>query len=48
MNLNMTIGQTLANYCVDILKAVWLPPAFVESYRLLCVTLSKEIVALHV
>jgi len=29
-------------------KARWLRPAFAESYRLLCVTLSKELVAVHV
>ena len=40
--------ETHANYCVYILKARWLLPAFAESYRLLCVTLSKEFVALHV
>jgi len=34
-----------ANYCVDILKTPWLRPAFAESYRLLRVTLSKELVA---
>ena len=28
-----------ANYCVDIVKALWLRPAFAESYRLLRVTL---------
>jgi len=37
-----------ANYCFDILKARWLRPAFAESYRLLRVTLSKEVVAVHV
>ena len=37
-----------AKYCVDILKARWLRPAFAESYRLLRVTLSKELVAVHV
>jgi len=37
-----------ANYCVDIFKARWLHPAFAESYRLLRVTLSKELVAVHV
>jgi len=36
------------NYCVDILKARWLHPAFAEMYRLLLVTLSKELVAVHV
>jgi len=36
-----------ANYCVDILKARWLRPAFTESYRLLRVTLPKEPVARH-
>ena len=34
-----------AYYCVDILKARWLRPAFAESYRLLRVTLSKVLVA---
>ena len=34
-------------YCVDILKACWLRPVFAESYRLLCVTPSKEPVAVH-
>ena len=33
-----------AIYCVDILKAHWLRPAFAESYRLLRLTLSKELV----
>ena len=37
-----------ANYCVDILKARWLRPAFVEPYWLLRVTLSEELVAVHV
>ena len=37
-----------ANYCVDILTARWLRPAFAESYRLQRVTLSKELVAVHV
>ena len=37
-----------ANYCVDILKARWLRPAFAELYRLLRVTLSKEALAVHV
>ena len=37
-----------ANYCVHILKTRWLRPAFAESYRLLRVTLSKELVAVHV
>jgi len=37
-----------ATYCVDILKARWLRPAFAESYRLLCVTPSKELVAVHI
>ena len=37
-----------ANYCVDILTAPWLRPPFAESYRLRRVTLSKELVAVHV
>jgi len=37
-----------ANYCVDILTARWLRPAFAESYRLRRVTLPKELVAVHV
>ena len=37
-----------ANYCVDILKARWLRPTFAELYRLLRVTLSKEVLAVHV
>ena len=37
-----------ANNCVDILKGRWLRPAFAESYRLLRVTLSKELVTVHV
>ena len=37
-----------ANYCVDILTATWLRPAFAESYRLRRVTQSKELVAVHV
>jgi len=48
MNLNMAVGQAATNYCVDILKAHWLRPAFAESYRLLRVTFSKEFVAVHV
>jgi len=48
MNLNMTVGQTYANYCADILKPRWLRPAFAESYRLLRVTLSKELVGMAV
>jgi len=47
MNLNMTVGQA-TNYCVDILKARWLRPAFAESYRLLRVTLSKKLLAVRV
>jgi len=40
MNLNMTVGQAAhTKYCVDILKARWLRPAFAESYRLLRMTL---------
>ena len=37
-----------ANYCVGILKARCLRPAFAESYHLLRVALSKELVAVHV
>ena len=37
-----------ANYCVDIPKARCLCPAFAESYQLIHVTLSKELVAVHV
>ena len=37
-----------ANDCVGIVNARWLRPAFAESYRLLRVTLSKELVAVHV
>ena len=37
-----------ANYCVDILTARWLRPAFAKLYRLRRVTLSKELVAVHV
>ena len=36
------------NYRVDILKARLLLPAFAESYWLIRVTLSKEVVAVHV
>jgi len=36
------------NYCVDILKARWLRPALAESYWLLRVTLSRELVAVDV
>jgi len=50
MNLNMMFGQAscqlLCRY--RLLKARWLCPAFAESYRLLRVTLSKEVVAVHV
>jgi len=48
MNLSTTVGQAHANYCVDILKARWLRPAFGEQHRLLGVALSKELVAVHV
>ena len=44
----MAVGQAHANYCVDILKARWLRPAFAEWYRLLRATLSRELVADHV
>ena len=37
-----------ANHCVHISKTRWLRPAFAESYRLVHVTLSKELVAVHV
>ena len=37
-----------ANYCVDILIARWLRPAFAELYRLLRVTPSKELAAVRV
>jgi len=36
------------NYFVYILKARWLRPAFAELYRLWRMTLSKELVAVHV
>ena len=45
MNLSMTIGQAA---CQLLRQARWLRPAFAESYRLLRVTLSKELVAVHV
>ena len=51
VNLNMTVGQAacqlLCRY-THILTARWLRPAFAESYRLRRVTLSKELVAVHV
>jgi len=47
MNINMTFGQATCQYYVDIFKARWLRPAFAESYRLLRVTLSKKLVAVH-
>ena len=47
MNINMTVGQAPCQLFVDILKARWLRPAFAESYRLLRLTLSKELVAVH-
>jgi len=37
-----------ANYCVDILTARWLRPAFPESHRVRRVTQSKELVGVHV
>jgi len=41
----MTFGQAAhADYCVDILKACWLHPAFAESHRLLRVDQAKELV----
>jgi len=36
-----------ANYSVDILKAHWLRPTFAESYRLLRLTLSEELVDVY-
>jgi len=50
MNLNTTVGQAacqlLCRY--SLLKACWLRSVLVESYRLLRVALSKELVAVHV
>jgi len=37
-----------ADYCVDILKARWLRPVFVESYRMLRVNQAKELVAVRI
>ena len=45
MNLSMTISLAA---CQLLRQARWLRPAFAESYRLLRVTLSKELVAVHV
>jgi len=45
---NERLFKPHAKYCVDILKARWPRPAFAESYRLLRVTLSKELMAVHV
>ena len=44
------LAKSHANYCIVsiILKARWLRPAFIESYRLLHATLSKELLAVHV
>jgi len=41
-------SSCMQTICVDILKARWLRPAFAESYWLLRVTLSKDLVAVHV
>jgi len=58
MNLNMTVAQAHADYCVDILStqctlatvlnARWLRLAFAESYRLLRVNQTKELVTVCV
>ena len=48
MNLNTTVGQVECQLLCRLLKARWLRPAFAESYRLLRVTLSKEVVAVNV
>jgi len=48
MNFNMSVGQAACRLTCHILKARWLRPAFAESYQLLRVTLSKELVAVHV
>jgi len=42
------LAKPHANYCVDILKACWLRPAFAESYQLLRVNQAKKLVAVHV
>ena len=48
MNLNMTVGQAACQLLCRYTQARWLRPAFAESYRLLRVTLSKELVTVHV
>jgi len=48
MNLNMTVVKPHADYCVDILNALWLRPVFAESYRLLRVHQAKELVTVRV
>jgi len=48
MNLDITVGQATCQLLVYIFKARWLRPAFAESYRLLRVTLLKELVTVHV
>jgi len=48
MNINMTFGQAACQILCRYTQTRWLRPAFAESYRLLRVTLSKELVAVHV
>jgi len=50
MNLNMTVGQAACQQLCRYPQTTLLRPAFAESYRLLRVTLSKELVgvAAHV
>jgi len=48
MNLNMTVGQAACQLLCRYTQVRWLRPAFAESYRLLRVTLTKELVAVHV
>jgi len=42
------LAKPHADYCVDILKARWLRPAFSESYRLLRVNQAKELMTVRV
>jgi len=48
MNLNVTVGLAACQLLFRYTQARWLRPAFAESYRLLRVTLSKELVAVRV
>jgi len=48
MNINMTVGQAACQLLCQYTQTRWLRPAFAESHRLLRVTLSEELMAVHV